>query len=94
MEEGKTVGDMVSLCKEKTSTIPSFMQRCMTQTSELGKRYSKGIVEGNIGTYMVSDPQTLVYLVEWNVGPWMADEDGEVNLNGQVYRWRQGDYVC
>ena len=43
---------------------------------------------------MVSESQTSVCLVEWKGGPWMAEEDSKVNLDGHVYRWRQGGYVC
>ena len=60
-----------------------------------GERISKEIVVGNIGVYMVSDPEASdMYLVEWSSEPWMASEDGEEIIDGELYRWRQGDYLC
>ena len=60
-----------------------------------GERISKEIVVGNIGVYMVSDPEASnMYLVEWTSEPWMASEDGEEVIDRECYRWRQRDYLC
>ena len=60
-----------------------------------GERFSKEIVVGNIGVYMVSDQKVSnMYLVEWSCEPWMANEDGGEEVDGELYRLRQGDYLC
>ena len=59
-----------------------------------GERISKGVIDGRVGAYMVSDPQYPLYLVEWKGGPWMATEDGEEIVDSHVYKWRKGDYLC
>ena len=83
-----------SFVQRKDSNNVQFHAALRDMNIKTGERYSKDVVEGNIGAYMVSDLQTPVYLVEWKGEPWMAEEDGQENVDGHVYRWRQGDFLC
>ena len=60
-----------------------------------GERYSKEIGRGaSYGAYMVNDPETPFYIVEWEGKPWRAEDDGEEVVSGHTYNWRKGDYLC
>ena len=99
-EDGKSTGRGYNdwrygeFVQRKDSDNTQFHAALRDMNIKTGERYSNDVIEGNIGAYMVSDPQTPVYLVEWKGGPWMAEEDGEENVDGHVYRWRKGDYLC
>jgi len=60
-----------------------------------GERYAREIVGGGVyGAYMVNDPATPFYVVEWVGMPWKAEEDGDEEVSGHTYKWKKGDYLC
>jgi len=62
---------------------------------KMGERYSREIIRGGVyGAYMVNDPLTPFYVVEWVGMPWRAEDDGEEEVNGHTYKWKKGDYLC
>ena len=43
---------------------------------KIGELYSKVVMEGNYGAYMVDNPKYPYYLVKFVGVPWEADGDG------------------
>ena len=59
-----------------------------------GRKYANEIIDGSFGAYMVNEEESPYYIVQWSGKSWRAEKDDEENLDGHVYKWRKGDYLC
>ena len=51
--------------------------------------------KGNVGAYSVADPKfDNYYVVMWDAEPECAEEDTEIELEGQKFPVSKGDWYC
>ena len=61
---------------------------------KMDERYSEEIGIRSYSKYIVDNPNTPFYLVEWKDDPWQAKGDREEEVNDNIYLLKKGDCLC
>ena len=80
--------------EDKKGVTAQYHAALRDMNIKIGERYFNEIEAENYGAYMVEDPQEPVYVVRWLDDPWRADADGSETVDGHIYTWTAGDYLC
>ena len=93
---GKGYNDWVfgKFVERKDSSHKQYHASLRDMNMKTGRRYASEIIDGSFGAYMVDGESSPFYIVQWSDKPWMAEKDDEENLDGHVYKWSKGDYLC
>ena len=80
--------------QRKDSSHKQYHASLRDLSMKTGRRYANEIVEGCFGAYMVDEESSPFYIVQWSGQPWRAEKDSEECVDGHVYTWNKGDYLC